>query len=183
MHAFTRGTQEGFSEEVTTKTRRLRAVRGRGRGSWPQVSHLTRGRASPHMGACARARVGSPPSLYPQGSTLLSGPTPQSKGKVSDPLAQSPASLATFCHIPPQNLLFPSDFKHLMTHQVLGVTETVSRMQGQRTDFPPRGIVGQRSSYSWFFLFFFFSHFKIMHTNCRKFGEKIQITHNFTIQK
>lgn len=52
------------------------------------------------------------------------------------------------CHILLQNLL-SGYFNLLMTHQVLGVTETVSRIQGQWTDFPSQGIGGQLSSYSW----------------------------------
>lgn len=150
-------------------------LRLRGLYSWSKISHPVYGRAYSHIQEVCG--VGPPASIpLPTPPPKLAQPfwsclTGQG-GKGSDPLGQSLGSLATVCLL--QNLLFPRD-QNLIIQQALGAKESVSRIRGQWTDFPSQGAVGQLSSCSW--LLFHFPIPKIMCSNCRKLGEKIQIIH------
>lgn len=148
----TRGTQEGFSEEVTTKTW-SQAVRGRGQDHWPQVPHLAHGRMGPQTGVNVRARVGSPPSPHTPVGTLLSDPAPRSEKEKYQTLLP-PAWAAA-----PHSTAKPSISKQLQTFDDCpGPRSHRSCQQNPRPGnrFPTTGDCGTVSSYSWFFLSFLF---------------------------
>lgn len=147
----------------------------RGSFSWSKISYPVYGRvvlSNPEV--CG---VGAPvsallPTPYPELAQSFWSRLIEQGEKGSDPLGQSLGSQPGYS--PLQNLLFPRD-QNLMIQQALGTKKNVSVIQGQWTDFSLQGAVGQLSSCSW--LLFHFPIPKIMCSNCRKLGEKIQIIH------
>lgn len=103
--------------------------------SWPKISRLTWSEPSTQAFVSAQRTqsfVGWVPlHLYTPllllAHTFLIQP-PRGRRKRIRPTEPEPGQP---CHILLQNLLLSGYFNLLMTHQVLGVTETVSRIQGQ----------------------------------------------------